>query len=43
MKSHDIIIVKFQILQILENKGLKYTNDIRQLETSLDAKERHWI
>ena len=24
-------------------EGLKYTKYIRQLETSLDAKERHWI
>ena len=31
------------MLEILENEGLKYTKDIRQLETSLDAKERHWI
>ena len=43
MKSHDINIIKFQILQILENEGLKYTNDIHQLETSLCANERHWI
>ena len=43
LKSHDVIIFKFQILEILENEDLKYTKDIRQLETSLDAKERHWI
>ena len=24
-------------------EGFKYTKDIRQLETSLNAKERHWI
>ena len=33
----------FQIFEILENEGLRYTKDICQLETSLDAKERHWI
>ena len=43
LESHDINIFKFQILEILENEGLIYTNDIHQLETSLDAKERHWI
>ena len=43
IKSHDVKILKFQILEILENEGLKYTKDNRQLETSLDAKERHWI
>ena len=43
LKSHDVKILKFQILEILENEGLKYIKDIRQLETSLDAKERHWI
>ena len=41
--SHDVKILKFQILEILENEGFIYTKDIRQLETSLDAKERHWI
>ena len=30
-------------MEILENEGPKYTKDIRQLETSLDAKARHWI
>ena len=43
LKSHDVNIFKFQILEILENEGFRYTKDIRQLETSLDAKERHWI
>ena len=43
LKSHDVKIFKFQILEILENEGFKYTKDIRQLETILDAKERHWI
>ena len=43
IKSHDVKIFKFQILEILENEGFKYTKDIRQLETSLDAKQRHWI
>ena len=43
LKSHDVKIFKFQILEILENEGFKYTKDIRQLEASLDAKERHWI
>ena len=40
---HDVEIFKFQILEILENEGFKYTKDTRQSETSLDAKERHWI
>ena len=39
--SHDIIIFKFKILEILVNEGFKYSKDIRQLETSLSAKERH--
>ena len=43
LKSHDVNIFQFQILEILENEGFRYTKDIRQLETSLDAKERHWI
>ena len=43
MKSHDVRIFKFQIWEILENDGFRYTKDIRQLETSLGAKERHWI
>ena len=43
LKSHDVKIFKFQILEILENEGFKYTKDICQLETCLDAKERHWI
>ena len=43
LKSHDVKIFKFQILEILENEGFIYTKDIRQLETSIDAKERHWI
>ena len=30
-------------MEIPENEGFGYTNDIRQLENSLDAKERHWI
>ena len=34
---------KFQILQTLEDEGFRYTKDIRQLETCLDANERHWI
>ena len=33
----------FEILEILENEGFEYTKHIRKLETSLDAKERHWI
>ena len=41
--SHDVEIFKFKILEILENVSFKYIKDIRQLETSLDAKERHWI
>ena len=43
LKSHDVKIFKFQILEILENESFKYTKDIRQLESSLDIKERHWI
>ena len=43
LKYHDVKIFKFQILEVLENDGFKYTKDIRQLETSLDAKERHWM
>ena len=43
LKSHDVKIFKFKVIEILENEGLRYTKDIRQLETSLDAKERHWI
>ena len=43
LKSHDVKIFKFQIFKILENEGFKYTKDIRQLETSLDTKERHRI
>ena len=41
--SHDVKMFNFQILEIPENEGFRYTKDIRQLETSLDAKERHWI
>ena len=41
--THDFNIFKFQILSILENEGCGYTKDIRQLETSLDAKERYLI
>ena len=37
IKSHDVKILKFQILEILENEGFKYTNDIRQKETILDV------
>ena len=43
LKSHDVKIFKFQILEILDNEGFRYTKDIRLLETSLDAKERYWI
>ena len=43
LKSHDAKIFKFQVFEILQNEGFKYTKDIRQLETSLDVKERHWI
>ena len=41
LKSHDVKNFKFQILEILENEGLRYTKHIRQLKTSLDAMERH--
>ena len=41
--SHNVKIFKLKIFKILENEGFKYTKDILQLETSLDAKERHWI
>ena len=30
-------------MEIHEYEGFLYTKDIRQLETSLDAKELHWI
>ena len=43
LKSHDVKIFKFQILEILENEAIKFTKDIHQLETNLDANERHWI
>ena len=43
LKSHDVKILMFQILEILQNEGFRYTKDIQQLETSLDAKECHWI
>ena len=43
LKSHDVKIFKFKIFEIIENEGFKYTKDVGQLETSLDAKERHWI
>ena len=43
LSSRDVKIFKFQMFEILENEGFKYTKDIRQLETSLDAKERQWI
>ena len=43
LRSHDVKILKLQILKILENEGFRYTKDIRQLETSRDAKERHRI
>ena len=41
--SHDVGITRFQIFEILKNEGFEYTKDIHQLETSLDAKEHHWI
>ena len=31
LKSHDVKILKFQILEILENEGLIYNEDNRQL------------
>ena len=43
IKSHDVKIFKFQILEFLEDEGLIYTKDIRQLKTCPAAKERHWI
>ena len=43
LASHDVKIFNFKILEILQNEGFMYTKDIRQLETSHDAKERHWI
>ena len=42
-KHINRFFLKFKILDILENEGFICTKDIRQLETSLDAKERHWI
>ena len=41
LKSH-VEIFKFQILEILENEGFKYTKDSRKLEASLDATGHHW-
>ena len=43
LKSHDVKIFKFQILEVLENEGLRNTKDVRHFETSLDAKKRPWI
>ena len=43
LKFHDIKIFTFEILEILENEGFKYTKDSRHLETSISAKERHWL
>ena len=43
LKCPDVIIFKFQILEIRENEGLKYNKDCRQLQATLDAKEHHWI
>ena len=43
LKSHDVKILALKIVEILENEGFRYTKHIRQLETSIDAKERHWI
>ena len=43
LRSHDVKISDFQILEFLENEGLRYTKYSRQLETSHDAKERHWM
>ena len=37
LKSNDVKIFMFQILEILENDCFKYTKDIRQLETSFDS------
>ena len=39
LKSNDVKILTFQISKILDNEGLRYTKDIRQLETSLDGKK----
>ena len=33
LKSHDVKIFMFHVLEILENEGIKYIKDIRQLET----------
>ena len=43
LELHDVKIFKFQILEILENEGFRYTKDSHQLQTCLDAKERNWI
>ena len=37
LKCEDVKILKSQTLEMFENEGLKYTKDIRKLETSLDA------
>ena len=41
--SHNVQKNYFQLLEILENERFRYTKVSRQLETSIDAKERHWI
>ena len=38
LKSHDVKILKFQILEIHENEGYKYTKDIHQLKLVLTLK-----
>ena len=43
LRSHDVKIFKFQIFEFHESEVIRYAKDIRQLEPSLDAKERHCI
>ena len=44
--TQNLKMVKFsssKYWKFFLNEDLRYTNDIRQLETRLDANERRWI
>ena len=44
--TQNLKLVKFsssKYWKFFLNEDLRYTNDIRQLETRLDANERRWI
>ena len=43
LKSHDVKMFMFQMLEIPKNEGFRYNKDSRYLESSLDSKVRHWI